>query len=149
MTSEVFFSTTIHSRFVERRTFKIPGRPCDEEGTFLPEGTPPAPRSNPGSDDWDPFNDEVQFLTADFLYQQKEMSTGNINILLDLWALHKANYNDVGPFSSYEHMYSTIDSIKHSDMPWKSFTTSYAENSSLMHLAGNFKITKSGFETQT
>ena len=76
------------------------------------------------------------------------MSAGNINILLDLWALHMANYNDVGHFSSYEHMYSTIDSIKHGDMPWKSFTTSYAGKLIPMHLAGNFKIMKSGFKTR-
>lgn len=54
------------------------------------------------------------------------MSAGNINILLDLWALNMAKYDDLGPFSSYEHMYSAIDNIKHGDAPWKSFTTSYA-----------------------
>ena len=73
------------------------------EGVFLPKGTPPDPRSNPNHDDWEPFADEVEFLIADFLYRQEEMS-----------------------FSSYECMYSAIDDIKHGDAPWKSFTTSYA-----------------------
>ena len=63
---------------------------------------------------------------ADFLYQQEEMSARNINILLDLWALNMAKHDDVGSFSSCEHMYSVIDNIKHGDVPWKSITTSYA-----------------------
>lgn len=54
------------------------------------------------------------------------MSAGNINILLDLWALSMAKHDDLGPFSSYENMYFAIDNIKHGDAPWKHFTTSYA-----------------------
>jgi hypothetical protein len=104
----------------------LAGRPCDENGEFLPEEIPPPPRCKPGPDDWDPFEDEVQFVTGDFLYRQEEMSAGNIDILLDLWALNMAKHNDCGPFSSYEHMYRTIDNIEKGDVPWKSFTTSYA-----------------------
>lgn len=103
-----------------------PGRPCDEDGEIVANGIAPLPRSNPGPDDWDPFDDEVQFLTGDFLYRQEEMSAGNIDTLLDLWALNMAKYDDCGPFSCYEHMYSTIDEIEKGDAPWKSFTTSYA-----------------------
>lgn len=54
------------------------------------------------------------------------MSAGNINTLFDLWALQMAKHDDVGPFSSYEQMYAAIDNITHGDVPWKSFTTSYA-----------------------
>ncbi|KAF8799694.1 hypothetical protein BYT27DRAFT_7227703 [Phlegmacium glaucopus] len=101
-------------------------RPCDEEGRFLPDGTPPLPRSSAGPDNWDLFDDEVQFLTGDFLYRQEEMSAGNIDTLLDLWALSMAKNDDLGPFTSYEHMYATIDNINQGDAPWKSFTMSYA-----------------------
>ncbi|KAF8806107.1 hypothetical protein BYT27DRAFT_7224463 [Phlegmacium glaucopus] len=104
----------------------LTGTPCDARGEILPERTPPPPRSNPGPDDWEPFEDEVQFLIGDFLYRQEEMSAGNIDILLDLWALNIAKHDDLGSFSSYEHMYATIDNIKHGDAPWKSFMTSYA-----------------------
>ncbi|KAF8802194.1 hypothetical protein BYT27DRAFT_7226532 [Phlegmacium glaucopus] len=104
----------------------LTGTPCDQKGDFLPERTPPPPRSNPGPDDWEPFKDEVQFLIGNFLYWQEEMSAGNIDVLLDLWALNMAKHDDLGPFSSYEHMYATIDNIKHGDAPWKTFTTSYA-----------------------
>ncbi|KAF8802592.1 hypothetical protein BYT27DRAFT_7226303 [Phlegmacium glaucopus] len=103
----------------------LTGRPCDKEGRFLPDGTPPLPRSNAGPDNWDLFDDEVQFLTGDFLYWQEEMSAGNIDTLLDLWALSMAKNDDLGPFTSYKHMYATIDNINQGDAPWKSFTMSY------------------------
>ena len=121
----IFF---LHYTFsvVEKHCLQSSGKPCDEEGAFLPEGTPSVPRPSPDPDDWDPFEDELQFLIADFLYWQEEMSAGNINALLDLWVLNMAKHDDMVPFSSYEHMYHTIDNIKHGDAPWKSFTTSYA-----------------------
>ena len=103
----------------------LTGRPCDEDSEFLPDGIPPPPKPNPGLDDWEPFEDEVQFLMGDFLYWQEEMSAGNVDILLDLWALSMAKHEDCAPFSSYEQVYRTIDDIKHGDAPWKSFTTSF------------------------
>lgn len=101
------------------------GKPCDEHSKFLPDGTPPPSKSNPGPDDWEPFEDKVQFLMGDFLHRQEEMSAGNIDILLDLWELSMAKHNDYAPFSSYKEVYKTIDDIKHGDAPWKSFTTSF------------------------
>jgi hypothetical protein len=76
--------------------------------------------------DWSPYQDEVQFRTADFLYRRVEMSAGNINELLELWALDKAKQDELGPFSSYEHMYECIDATRLGDAPWKCFTVGYA-----------------------
>ncbi|KAF8873125.1 hypothetical protein BD779DRAFT_1613705 [Infundibulicybe gibba] len=101
-------------------------RPCDSDGNFLEPGTPAEPRGDPAPDNWGPFDDEAQFTCGDFLYRQAEMSAGNIDILMDTWALSMARHNDYGPFSSHEHMYAVIDAIEHGDAPWKSFTTSYA-----------------------
>ncbi|KAF8808375.1 hypothetical protein BYT27DRAFT_7222884 [Phlegmacium glaucopus] len=123
----MFFTTPSTACTVQEKLPPLVDGPCDQEGDFLPETTPPPPRSNPGPDDWDPFNDEVQFLTGDFLYRQEEMSAGNVDILLDLWVLNMAKHDDLGPFTLYEHMYATIDNIKQGDAPWKSFTTSYAD----------------------
>lgn len=75
--------------------------------------------------DWSPFENEVQFRTADFLYRRVEMSAGNIDELMELWALDKAKRDELGPFTSYKHMYSTIDAIGLGDAPWKCFTVSY------------------------
>ena len=138
----------IHSKPFYLGHLPYPGRPCDEEGKYLPDGTLPPPRFNPGPDDWDPFEDKVQILTGDFLYWQEEMSAGNIDILLDLWALNMAKHDKLGLFSSYEHIYANIDGIKQEDAPWKSFTTSFAGELGPTLLAGSLKMTKSGFETQ-
>ena len=63
------------------------GHPCDKNGHYPPTGTPPLPCPTATSGDWTPFEDEVQFKVADFLYHQEEMSQGNINSLLELWTL--------------------------------------------------------------
>lgn len=53
------------------------------------------------------------------------MSTKKIDYLMELWALDKAKTDSLAPFTSYEHMYSTIDSIEQGDLPWHSFSMSY------------------------
>lgn len=77
------------------------GRPCDENGHYLPLNTLAAPRPMPNSNDWKPFEDELQFKIADFLYRQEEMSQGNINYLLELWAISLKKHGSIGPFDSY------------------------------------------------
>lgn len=68
---------------------------------------------------WAPYEDEIAFRTADFLYRRVEMSGENINYLMDLWALSMARHDDLGPFESYEHMYASIDATAHGDAPWQ------------------------------
>ena len=53
------------------------------------------------------------------------MLEGDLDILMDLWALSMAKHDDLGPFDLYEQMYSAIDAMKHGDAPWKCFTASY------------------------
>ncbi|KAF8808689.1 hypothetical protein BYT27DRAFT_7222819 [Phlegmacium glaucopus] len=102
----------------------LTGLPCNAMGNFLDQGTP-MPRDDPTPDDWTPFDDESQFCIANFLFHKEEISAGNIDILMDIWALSMAKHDDLGPFSLYQHMYSTIDSINDGNAPWKSFTVSY------------------------
>lgn len=40
------------------------------------------------------------------------MSQGNIDHLLELWALSLMKHGSVGPFDTYKHIYDTIDAIK-------------------------------------
>ena len=75
-------------------------------------GTPPPPHPTAAPGDWKPFEDELQFKVADFLYCQEEMSQGNINHLLELWALSLMKHGSVGPFDSYKHIYDQIDAIE-------------------------------------
>ena len=102
----------------------VKGQPCDKDGLLLPPGTPPLPCSDPSPDTWDPFDDQTQFWMGEFLYKKVEMSAGDVDELMDIWAT--SNDDDASLFSSHKHMYTTIDAIKHGDAPWKSFTVSYA-----------------------
>ncbi|KAF5371013.1 hypothetical protein D9615_010013 [Tricholomella constricta] len=98
---------------------------CNEFGNPLDPDSQAPPRTAPANTDWAPFTDEVQFKTADFLYRRVEMSASNIDYLLELWALSMAKCNDLGPFSSYQHMYSTIDNVQYGDAIWKCFSVKY------------------------
>ena len=42
--------------------------------------------SDRGPHDWSPYNNRVEFELADFLFQQNQMSAGDINSLLNIWA---------------------------------------------------------------
>ncbi|KAJ6590372.1 hypothetical protein B0H10DRAFT_1830806 [Mycena sp. CBHHK59/15] len=99
------------------------GRPCDENGAFLPDGTPPPPRTTAPTNDWSPYEDSVQFNVADFLFRKVQMSSKNIDYLLELWALSLMKHEDLGPFQSYEDLYKTIDATKLGDAPWQCFQT--------------------------
>ncbi|KAJ7754298.1 hypothetical protein B0H14DRAFT_3096710 [Mycena olivaceomarginata] len=92
------------------------GRPCNEAGEFLPDGTPPPPRKLLRMM-------TVQFNIADFLFHRVQMSTKNIDYLLEQWALSLMKHGDLGPFENYQHLYETIDATKLGDAPWQCFQT--------------------------
>lgn len=95
--------------------------PCNETG-FLPLNTPPPPRTKKISDDWSPYDDESQFKLADFLYTKCQMSAGNINELLEIWAAR----DESAPFMDHRDLYATIDSTDiATDSRWKSFSLEY------------------------
>ncbi|KAG2128044.1 uncharacterized protein EDB93DRAFT_1243604 [Suillus bovinus] len=75
----------------------IAPRPCDVTGRFLADGAPPTPPPIKSPDDWAPYRNRVEFETAEFLYTRNQMSAGDINILLDLWAATLLKYNDKPP----------------------------------------------------
>jgi hypothetical protein len=102
------------------------GKPCNEQGEYLPANTlPPPRRPNPDVDDWTPYEDRLQFETAEFLFKRAQMSGGNIDILLNLWAASLAKHHDEGPFSSHDNLYDTIDATPYGDVPWESFSVQY------------------------
>ncbi|KAJ7440651.1 hypothetical protein B0H11DRAFT_2292790 [Mycena galericulata] len=98
-------------------------QPCDENGVPLPEGAHPPPRTARKSDDWAPYDDQVQFELADFLFRKVQMSSKNIDQLLETWALSIMKHDDLGPFHDYKHIYETIDATAVGDAPWKCFQT--------------------------
>jgi hypothetical protein len=102
------------------------GRICGENGDDIPPNMPPPPHASArGPDDWTPYSSRLAFEVADFLYRRNQMSAGDINFILSLWAASLAIHNDEPPFSRAMHMYSTIDSTPLGDIPWQSFSLQY------------------------
>jgi len=101
------------------------GQPCDKHGHYLPPNSDPDTLRDQSMDDWTPFQNRTEFETADFLYRRNQMSAGDIDTLLDLWASSLLKYNDHPPFADHNDLYNTIDSIHVGDVPWQSFSTQY------------------------
>ncbi|KAG1830978.1 hypothetical protein DFJ58DRAFT_719599 [Suillus subalutaceus] len=69
--------------------------------------------------------DRVEFETAEFLYTRNQMSAGDINVLLDLWAATLLKHNDKPPFADCRDLHKTIDSTPVGDVKWQSFRVQY------------------------
>jgi Plavaka transposase len=96
------------------------GRICDEKGNFIPPDTPPCHSDVPH--DWKPYSNRLQFELADFLFRRNQMSAGDINFILGLWAASLAIHNDEPPFSNTKELYKVIDSTPLGDVAWQSFS---------------------------
>jgi hypothetical protein len=72
-----------------------------------------------------PYDSRLQFEVADFLFRRNQMSAGDINSILGLWAASLAIHNDKPPFSKATHVYDTIDSTPLGDVTWESFSLQY------------------------
>ncbi|KAJ6628177.1 hypothetical protein B0H10DRAFT_2160911 [Mycena sp. CBHHK59/15] len=66
-----------------------PQLPPNSQKTFHPflNGYTTSPRTTAAADDWSPYKDSVQFNVADFLFRKVQMSSKNIDQLLEMWAL--------------------------------------------------------------
>ena len=111
------------SIYVSKLT-SIVGLPCDAQGNFLPEGAPPPPWDHPAPDDFSPFQDQAAFELANLLFWKEQMSAGNINELLEIWASTLPCDQDP-PFINKQHLYNTIDTIEVGNVPWQSFSVSF------------------------
>jgi len=109
----------------------LTGTPCDQDGYDLESGAPPPSQTADDSSDWAPFSSQVQFETADFLFKKAEMSQGDVDVLMRLWASTTADR--CTPFESHQDMLAAINSIQDGDAPWHSFSAKYSG----VHLAKN------------
>ena len=69
-----------------------------------------------------PYNNCIEFELADFLFRCNQMSTGDIDTILNLWSVSLAARDDTPPFSNSADMYSMIDTTPLGDVLWQSFT---------------------------
>ncbi|KAI6130725.1 hypothetical protein EDD16DRAFT_1689620 [Pisolithus croceorrhizus] len=75
--------------------------------------------------DWAPFDDCIQFETAEFLYTHIQLSAPQIDVLLDLWGATLLEHNAKPPFTNCCSLYNTIDSILLGDVKWQQFKVQY------------------------
>ncbi|EPQ59878.1 hypothetical protein GLOTRDRAFT_103769 [Gloeophyllum trabeum ATCC 11539] len=101
-------------------------QPCNEDREYLPNYIQPPGRELPGIDNWFPFDSRPSFQFAELIFKKVQMSAGNIDELLEIWAAHNTlsgSNNTV--FKDAKDLYSTLDSIPYGDAPWSSFTVHY------------------------
>lgn len=103
----------------------LDGTTCDIDGNDLPSGAPAPTQADQTAEDWAPFESRIEFETAEFLYSRNQMSAGQIDSLLDLWAASLLKHNDSPPFASHTDLYKTIDSTHLGDTKWDSFQVQY------------------------
>ncbi|KAF9487940.1 hypothetical protein BDN71DRAFT_1485194 [Pleurotus eryngii] len=101
----------------------IDGTPCDCIGTDLPNDSAPPPPPVIDTDDFDPFTSSADFEFTEFLYKSVEMSGGRLDQLSELLAALYPGQDP--PFANHDDLYATIDSVKHGDTSWKSFSVLY------------------------
>jgi hypothetical protein len=89
------------------------------------DAPPLLPDDGPLPNDWSPFNSRVEFETAEFMYCRNQMSAGNIDTLLELWAASLIQFDGTPPFANHCDLYKTIDNIRVGGVPWNSFPVHY------------------------
>lgn len=107
----------------------VAGTPCDPDGYDLEQEVLPEMPPRMARPDWSPFQSQAQFETADFLFKKAEMSQGNVDILMELWA--STVEDGQAPFQNHREMLETIDAIDCSNTPWQSFSANYSGNKPL------------------
>lgn len=100
------------------------GRPCDVTGAPLPPDAPAPPPEPRQPNDYSPYHSRAQFELADFLFTKEQMSAGNINELMQLWAATLPPGQDP-PFTNSRDLYESIDTIPLGDIAWQEFKITY------------------------
>jgi len=107
----------------------MPGRPCNEQGEYLPPHTPPPPPTGPAEAEphnpWSPFDSRIEFDFAHYHFVEVQNSAGKINKTLDLWAASVMEYGGDAPWKDASELYATIDAIHEGDSPWKVYQIRY------------------------
>ncbi|KIO03187.1 hypothetical protein M404DRAFT_114065, partial [Pisolithus tinctorius Marx 270] len=101
---------------------------CDENGLDIPQDALPPLHTPQSPDDWTPYQNCLEFETAQLLFSQAQLSAGKINQLLHLWGLSLAPHQDTPPFADHTDLYKTINATPTGDAPWESFRLKYSGN---------------------
>ena len=74
---------------------------------------------------WTPFTSRIEFDFAHYHFVEAQSSAGLINMALDLWAATVVEFGGAAPWKNPKELYATIDAIKLSESPWKTYTVRY------------------------
>ena len=99
--------------------------PCDEDGIPLLNPKAPPIAQIYQQDDKMPYRDCIAFEFTVFLFQRKQMSIGNIDILLHLWATSLAQHDDSPPFLNHQDLYNVINATSIGVVLWQLANLSY------------------------
>ena len=116
----------------------MPGRPCNEQGEYLPPHAPPPPPMGPAEakphNPWSPFDSQIEFDFAHYHFVEVQNSAGKINKALDLWAASVMEYGGDASWKDASELYATIDAIQEGDSPWKVYQIRYQGPAHQVHL---------------
>ena len=79
----------------------------------------------PPDDDWAPFNNQLEFELADFLYSRNQMPAQQIDTLLDIWGDSLCRAGGQPLFKNHKDLYKMIDVIQEGDIKWQCFSLQY------------------------
>src|SRR5882724_9977697 len=69
--------------------------------TIFPDLPPPPCESDCEPDDWYPYQGQIKFEVADFLYHQNQISASDIDTLLNLWGASAATQGGAPLFQNH------------------------------------------------
>ncbi|KAH9912325.1 uncharacterized protein B0H18DRAFT_1088486 [Fomitopsis serialis] len=102
----------------------LDGRPCDQDGEFLPPNAPPPAREPVES--YAPFENRSAFQFAELVFTKMQVSQGSINDLMRTIAAYNVTQGGGDPpFEDADDLYQVIDVIPFGDAPWESFVVRY------------------------
>ena len=147
LTGEDFFPT-----LVEKHCLQSSGKLCNEEGTILPEGTPSVPRPSPNPDDWDPlFWGWTPISNSGFSLPARRDVSRKYKCSFRSLAGH-LTWQSTMTWAPFHHMNTCTAQLTISNTVMHHGNHSQhlmLANLIQTHLAGNFKILRSGSKTQT
>jgi hypothetical protein len=74
---------------------------------------------------WTSFTSSIEFDFAHYHFVEAQSSAGLINMALDLWAATVVEFGGAAPLRNPKELYATIDAVKLSELPWKTYTVRY------------------------
>ncbi|KAI5985780.1 hypothetical protein EDD15DRAFT_2390119 [Pisolithus albus] len=115
-------STSPHEGIVHDYHEELTGQKCDSNGQPIHPSSLPPPIFKKPPDDWGSYGSQLGFETAEFIFQEAEMSASKIDKLLYLWGCSNGGRP---PFSDHNELYETIDATKLGDIRWDTFKLRY------------------------